>query len=92
MAKTYNPGRRLPNVPDMAAGVVKHEIRNSVVKVALQCHDCHIVEEPVVQLAGTIVCHRSAGDGKRRCKPCRVKYRAKYFPDCGCHLCEEDAQ
>lgn len=94
MAKTYNPGRRLPNVPNMVPGVVSHKIASngSVVKIGLQCYDCHLVEEPVVQLAATILHHRVVDDGYRRCKPCRIKRREAEYPDCICHMCREDTK
>lgn len=91
MTKTYNPGRRLPNVPDSIPGIVKHEVVNNVVKIGVQCYDCHLVEEPVSQLLTTILHHPAVDDGHRRCKPCRVTNRAKNYPDCVCHMCREDA-
>jgi len=90
---TYNPGRQLPTVPGMVPGVVKFEKLPETVsyKAEFQCADCHIVEAPQVPVATTVVFHTMAGDGKRRCTPCRIKQRETEYPDCKCHLCEADA-
>lgn len=89
--KTYNPGRRLPNIPSTVDGVVKWGRDNKgSIAAAFQCYDCHLVEEPYVAVTTTLVFHALAGDGKRRCKPCRIKRREIEYPDCICHLCKED--
>lgn len=93
MAKTYNPGRQLPTVAGLIPGVVKFAKRpDSGYDAEFQCADCHTVEAPQVPVTTTVLFHAMGGDGKRRCQPCRVKYRAAYYSDCSCHLCQEDTK
>jgi len=94
MTTTYNPGHALPAIDWLTPGVLQwdKDPYTGRITAVFQCHDCHLVEKPAPHILTDLLFHPVAGDGQRRCRPCRIAYRAANFPDCKCRACGEDAQ
>lgn len=79
---------RLPDLPDMAPGIVAVRECERGKLYTLQCERCFATEEPEHLVLMKIRFHARSrdGDNPRLCRDCRIAA----FPDCICDSCRED--